>query len=78
MGQLLDGLIGCFGLFAPSQRFKTSDLKIESYHLHYKTACFPGKSRVSRRLWRLIGRLTRRQGIALDDAARASMHLQES
>jgi hypothetical protein len=40
-----------------------------------KPLVFLVKTRVSRRLWRLIGRLTRYQGSALDDAACASMHV---
>ena len=40
-----------------------------------KPPVFPGNTRVSRRLWRLTGRLTRGQGSAQDDAACASMHV---
>ena len=43
-----------------------------------KPPVFPGNTRVSRRLWRLTGRLTRGQGSAQDDAACASMDVQES
>ena len=75
MGQLLDLAISGLALFSPHPRFKTSPPRSNPTAPTTKPPVFPVKTRVSRRLWRLSGRLTRGQGSAQDDAACASMHV---
>ena len=44
--------------FLPENSNTVQTYLVRILHLHYKTAFFPGKTRVRGRLWRLTGRLT--------------------